>query len=298
MELQSPSACNYMAARQPQNWRRLMQFGLSIPHRGPLANPEAIRAIAENAEASGYGVLSMADHIVVPRTIDSRYPYSPDGGWAGGADGACFEQISLLNYVAGITRKARLLTSIMVIPHREPIFTAKALATADQLSGGRVELGIGTGWMREEFELLKTPPFKERGAVTDEYIRAFKTLWTEENPAFEGNYVQFKDIFFQPKPIHAYDAALAKLREAAEKANRDPATITLAYNAMGHSDRDRASASGERMLMTGSAAARQDDAAALAERGVATMVVNVAAGALDKALAKQNAFAEDVMSAF
>ena len=173
-----------------------MQFGLSIPHRGPLANPEAIRAIAENAEASGYSVLSMADHIVVPRTIDSRYPYSPDGGWAGGADGACFEQISLMNYVAGITRKARLLTSIMVIPHREPIFTAKALATADQLSGGRVELGIGTGWMREEFELLKTPPFKERGAVTDEYIRAFKTLWTEENPAFEGNYVQFKDIFF------------------------------------------------------------------------------------------------------
>jgi probable F420-dependent oxidoreductase len=329
-----------MAARQPQNWRRLMQFGLSIPHRGPLANPEAIRAIAENAEASGYGVLSMADHIVVPRTKDSRYPYSPDGGWAGGADGACFEQISLLNYVAGITRKARLLTSIMVIPHREPIFTAKALATADQLSGGRVELGIGTGWMREEFELLKTPPFKERGAVTDEYIRAFKTLWTEENPSFDGDYVQFKGIFFQPKPIQsggpkiwvggesgralrrlaalgdvwypiaggnpkapldtlsAYDAALAKLSEAAEKADRDPATITLAYNAMGHSDRDRASATGERMLMTGSAAARQDDAAALAERGVATMVVNVAAGALDKAIAKQNAFAEDVMSAF
>ncbi len=317
-----------------------MQFGLSIPHRGPLANPKAIRAIAESAEALGFDVLTISDHIVVPRKIESSYPYSPDGGWSGGVDGACFEQISLLNYVAGITRKARLLTSIMVIPHREPIFTAKALATADQLSGGRVELGVGTGWMREEFELLKTPPFMERGAVTDEYIRAFKVLWTEENPSFDGKYVQFKDIFFHPKPIQpggpkvwvggesgralrrlatlgdvwypiaggnpkapldtlgGYDAALAKLREAAEQVGRDPASIMLAYSAMAHSTQERASASGERMLMTGSAEARRADAAALAERGVSTLVVNVAAGTLEGALAKQQAFASDVMSAF
>ena len=317
-----------------------MKFGLSIPHRGPLANPEAIRAIAESAEVLGFDVLTMSDHIVVPREISSKYPYSPDGGWAGGVDGACFEQISLLNYVAGITKKARLLTSVMVVPHREPIFTAKALATADQLSGGRVELGIGTGWMREEFELLKTEPFMERGAVTDEYIRAFKTLWTEENPAFDGKYVQFKDIFFTPKPLQAggpkvwvggesgralrrlatlgdvwypiaggnpkapldtlaaYDAALGKLRAAADKAGRDPATIALAYNAMGHAESDKESASGDRMLMTGSAEARRDDAAALAERGVSTMVVNVASGTVERALAKQEAFARDVMSAF
>ena len=315
-----------------------MQFGLSVPHRGPLANPEAIRAIAESAETLGFDVLTISDHIVVPRKIESSYPYSPDGGWSGGVDGACFEQISLLNYVAGITKKARLLTSIMVIPHREPIFTAKALATADQLSGGRVELGIGTGWMREEFELLKTPAFMERGAVTDEYIQAFKALWTQDNPSFDGNYVKFKDIFFEPKPIQtggpkiwvggesgralrrlatlgdvwypiaggnpkapldtlaSYDAALIKLRQAAEKAGRDPASIGLAYSAMAHSDKERASASGERMLMTGSAAARRDDAAAMAERGVSTMIVNVAAGTIAGALAKQEAFARDVMS--
>ncbi len=317
-----------------------MQFGLSIPHRGPLANPEAIRAIAERAEALGFGVLTMSDHVVVPRRIELKYPYSPDGGWAGGADGMCFEQLSLLNYVAGITHKARLLTSVMVVPHREPIFTAKALATADQLSGGRVELGVGTGWMREEFELLQTPPFAERGAVTDEYIRAFKTLWTEEDPSFEGKYVRFKDIFFQPKPVQpggpkvwvggesgralrrlaalgdvwypiaggnpkapldtldAYDAALAKLRQAAEQIGRDPATIGLAYNAMGHSDEEKQSASGGRMVMTGSAEARRNDAAALAERGLSTMVVNLAAGTVEDAVAKQEAFARDVMSAF
>ena len=317
-----------------------MQFGLSIPHRGPLANPEAIRAIAESAERLGYGVLTISDHIVVPRQIASKYPYSPDGGWSGGGDGMCFEQISLLNYVAGITKKARLLTSIMVIPHREPIFTAKALATADQLSGGRVELGIGTGWMREEFELLKTEPFMERGAVTDEYIQAFKVLWTQENPSFDGKYVQFKDIFFEPKPIQpggpkiwvggesgralrrlamsgdvwypiaggnpkapldtlaTYDAALAKLRAAADQAGRDPATIGLAYSAMVHSEREQTNQAGERVLMTGSAAARQDDVAALVERGLSTMIVNVASGTIEKALAKQEAFAADVMSKF
>ena len=317
-----------------------MQFGLSVPHRGPLANPGAIRAIAESAEALGYGVLTISDHIVVPRQIASKYPYSPDGGWSGGADGMCFEQISLLNYVAGITKSARLLTSIMVIPHREPIFTAKALATADQLSGGRVELGVGTGWMREEFELLKTEPFMERGAVTDEYIQAFKALWTQENPSFDGKYVQFKDIFFEPKPIQpggpkvwvggesgralrrlaalgdvwypiaganpkapldtlaAYDAALAKLRRAAEQAGRDPASISLAYCAMNHSDQESLNQDGDRVLMTGSAAARAEDAAALAERGVSTMVVNVAAGTAEKALAKQQAFASEVMSHF
>ncbi|HKK29617.1 MAG TPA: TIGR03619 family F420-dependent LLM class oxidoreductase, partial [Alphaproteobacteria bacterium] len=178
-----------------------MQFGLSIPHRGPLANTQGIRAIAENAETHGYDVLTVSDHIVVPRSIKSTYPYSPDGGFPGGRTGECFEQLSLLNFLAGVTKSARLLTSIMVVPHREPLLAAKAIATADQLSGGRVELGIGTGWMREEFELLKTPSFEERGAVTDEYIRAFKVLWTEENPSFQGKHVHFADIHFTPKPI-------------------------------------------------------------------------------------------------
>lgn len=317
-----------------------MQFGLSIPHRGPLAHPQAIRTIARRAEGLGYDVLTVSDHIVVPRAISSKYPYSPDGGWSGGRDGVCFEQLSLLNYVAGVTEKARLLTSIMVVPHREPIMAAKAIATADQLSGGRVELGIGTGWMAEEFALLKTPPFAERGAVTDEYIRAFKTLWTAENPSFEGKYVRFRDIFFEPKTLQpggpriwvggesgralrrlatlgdvwypiaggnpkapldslaAYDEALARLRAAAEKAGRDPASIGLSYNAMGHSPRERQAADGTRMLLTGSAAARQDDVAALAERGVESLVVNVAAGDLDAALERQAAFAADVMAAF
>ena len=104
-----------------------MQFGLSIPHRGPLANPQGIRAIAENAETHGYDVLTVSDHIVVPRSIKSTYPYSPDGGFPGGRTGECFEQLSLLNFLAGVTKSARLLTSIMVVPHRDRCWRRRPL---------------------------------------------------------------------------------------------------------------------------------------------------------------------------
>ena len=93
------------------------------------------------------------------------------------------------------------MTSVIIVPHRNPLVAAKALATLDVLSGGRLVVGVGVGWMREEFEALNLPPFEERGAVTDEYIRAFKELWTSDDPHFEGKYVSFDDISFLPKPV-------------------------------------------------------------------------------------------------
>jgi len=95
----------------------------------------------------------------------------------------------------------RLLSSVMVVPHRPPMFTAKALATLDVLSQGRVTVGIGAGWMEEEFRAIGAPPFSERGKVTDEYLRVFKALWTEDNPRFDGKYVQFDNVSFLPKPV-------------------------------------------------------------------------------------------------
>ena len=111
------------------------------------------------------------------------------------------EQITLLSYIAGQTSKIRLVTSVLTVPHRNPLIAAKSLATLDVLSGGRLVVGVGVGWMREEFEALGLPPFEERGAVTDEYIRAFKVLWTEDDPHFEGKYIRFDDITFLPKPV-------------------------------------------------------------------------------------------------
>jgi len=107
----------------------------------------------------------------------------------------------VLAFVAGQTTTLRLGTSVMIVPHRNPIVAAKALATLDVLSNGRVNVGVGAGWLREEFEALGLPPFDERGAVTDEYIRAFKELWTSDNPTFEGKYCRFSDVTFAPKPI-------------------------------------------------------------------------------------------------
>ena len=141
------------------------------------------------------------DHIVVPRDIGSRYPYSQTGDWAGGRTGEALEQLVLLSYLAKATERMRLLTSVMVVPYRNPVVTAKMVSTIDVLSGGRVTLGVGAGWMREEFEAIGTPPYEERGKVTDEYLQVFRTLWSEEDPRFDGNYARFDNITFLPWPV-------------------------------------------------------------------------------------------------
>jgi len=109
--------------------------------------------------------------------------------------------LTAMAFIAGCTDKLRMLSSVMVVPHRPALLTAKTVATADVLSGGRLILGIGVGWMEEEFAALGVPPFNERGAVTDEYIAACKELWTSDDPRFDGKYVKFRDIAFAPKPI-------------------------------------------------------------------------------------------------
>lgn len=178
-----------------------MDIGLTIPTRGPLATPQGVEAFARRAEELGFAHLAVPDHVVVPRRIASRYPYSVSGEFPGAASGACFDQFTLLAFVAAINTTARLLTSVTVIPHRGAVHTAKIVATIDVLSGGRMILGVGAGWMKEEFEALGAPPFDERGRVTDEYLLAFKSLWTEEDPRFEGEHVRFADISFLPKPV-------------------------------------------------------------------------------------------------
>jgi probable F420-dependent oxidoreductase len=149
----------------------------------------------------GFAHLAVPDHLVVPRSIDSRYPYSASGEFPGAASGACFDQFSLLAYVAALNSTARLLTSVTVIPHRGAVQTAKIVATIDVLSEGRMILGVGAGWMKEEFDAVGAPPFEERGRVTDEYLQAFESLWTEDDPRFEGKHVRFSNISFLPKPV-------------------------------------------------------------------------------------------------
>ena len=177
-----------------------MKYGFTVPSRGPLAEPDSLVTIAKRAEVLGYDSISLGDHILVPKDIDSTYPYTETGEFPGSTSGACLEQLNVLSYLAGQTERIRLATSVMIVPHRNPLVAAKALTTIDVLSKGRLVVGIGAGWMREEFEALGIPAFEERGAVTDEYIQAIKELWTSDNPTFEGQYCRFSDITFLPKP--------------------------------------------------------------------------------------------------
>ena len=178
-----------------------MDFGFGIPMRGPLANVESISEIVTSGEELGFDIVTVSDHVVVPKHINSVYPYNEDGSFAGQDTGECLEQLTTLMAIAAITTNLRLLTSVMVLPHRNPVLTAKILATIDVLSKGRLNVGCGVGWMREEFEALGAPSFDERGAVGSEYIQIFKELWTKDNPVFEGVYANFSNISFLPKPV-------------------------------------------------------------------------------------------------
>ncbi len=178
-----------------------MDFGVATLTRGECATREGYIAVAEAAERLGFGFISVNDHIVVPGDIASRYPYSEDGQWAGRTAGECLDQLATLAFIAGRTERLGLLTSVMVVPHRQPVLAAKMLATVDVLSRGRLIVGCGTGWMREELEAVGAPPFAERGRVTDEYIDAFKDLWTKASPSFRGTYASFSNLLFEPKPV-------------------------------------------------------------------------------------------------
>jgi probable F420-dependent oxidoreductase len=178
-----------------------MKYGFTLPGRGPLATPDNLATIARRGDELGYHFVLFGDHIVVPRQIASPYPYTESGEFPGSASGVAMEQLTVLAFLAGQTQSIRLVTSVIIVPHRNPLVAAKVLATLDVLSKGRLVVGVGVGWMREEFEALGLPPFDERGAVTDEYIRAFKELWTSDNPSFEGKYCRFSNISFLPKPV-------------------------------------------------------------------------------------------------
>jgi len=177
-----------------------VKFGLSTLTRGVFTTPESYSSVARAAERAGFDFLSVSDHLVVPANFTSRYPYDAAGAFAAAEHGHCFDQLATVAFLAGCTERLRLLTSVTVLPHRPAMLTAKTLATIDVLAKGRLIIGAGAGWMKEEFELLGVA-FAGRGQLTDEYLAAFKELWTKDRPAFNGKYVKFSDALFYPKPM-------------------------------------------------------------------------------------------------
>ncbi len=178
-----------------------VRFGFSLQGRGLLADRESITALAHRAEALEYDSIWVTDRLLIPVQSRSPYPYSPTGTFPLGPDEPWLEPLMAVTYLATVTQRITIGTSVLVIPYRHPVFTAKALATADYLSGGRVILGAGIGWWREEFEALGVP-FEDRAARTVEYLKIMKAVWTGSRIAFEGRFMRIPEAgAVRPHPI-------------------------------------------------------------------------------------------------
>tara|TARA_Y100001960_G_C14611719_1_gene796120 strand:- start:69 stop:1004 length:936 start_codon:yes stop_codon:yes gene_type:complete len=177
-----------------------MKIGISMPHSGFLTERGNITSIASKADILGFDFLTVSDHIVIPKYVESKMPYAADGAFNSG-DGFCYDPLTLLSFLSAVTETIRLVPSVMVVPYRNPIYAAKMISTIDVLSSGRITIGCGIGWLKEEFEVLDAHDFHSRGIVTNEYIESMIELWTQSLPSYRGEYIQFQNILFTPKPI-------------------------------------------------------------------------------------------------
>ena len=177
-----------------------MKIGISMPHSGFLTERKNISLIASKADVLGFDFLTVSDHIVIPKYVDSKMPYAVDGTFNPG-DGFCYDPLTLLSFLSAVTEKIRLVPSVMVVPYRNPIYAAKMISTIDVLSSGRITIGCGVGWLKEEFKVLDADDFHSRGIVTNEYIESMIELWTQSDPSYSGKYIEFQNILFTPKPI-------------------------------------------------------------------------------------------------
>lgn len=166
-----------------------MDFGLVLPSFGHLARVDAITAVARAAEDLGYSSLWAAERLLVP--------VPPNQSWSR-RDPTAFEPLVALSYVAALTKRIRLGTSVIILPVRNPVLLARAAASLDVLSGGRLELGVGIGWMREEMEASKVP-FGERGRIADEHIEVLRSVW--QGRGHRGKFTQVPPMLFEPRPI-------------------------------------------------------------------------------------------------
>ena len=310
-----------------------MKFGFYLPNQGPNARSQPLSEIAQKGEQLGFHCMVAGDHILVPDEIESPYPYTVDGRFPGGGTGEYFEQLTLLTYLAGITTQIRLVPSVMIVPHRPALLTAKILSTLDVLSEGRLTVGVGVGWMKEEFEALGAPPFRERGAVTNEYLQAFIELWSNESPDFKGKYCDVSGIKFLPKPIqkphppiwvgghskaalkrtaiygdgwHPVGAIpanplepdelinkLSQLYDYANQVNRDPTTLEIAMKAPLYDS--ESGSTNIRRRFSGDVDEILEDIKIYAESGVTHLIFDIRGNDLHQALEKLQWFAEDVM---
>jgi probable F420-dependent oxidoreductase len=176
-----------------------MDFGLAFANTGPFADPAGAADLARVAEAAGFESLWTVEHVIYPQGYESAYPYATDGKMPAVPSTPIPDPLVWLTWVAAHSQRLRLATGILILPQRNPLVLAKEVATLDHLSGGRVELGIGVGWLREEFDAIGVP-WEHRGKRTDEYIEALRALWASDDAAYDGRFTNFERVSSNPKP--------------------------------------------------------------------------------------------------
>lgn len=179
-----------------------MKVGLFAPLGNGNSNADVLRTLGPEAEARGFESIWVAEHVVLFDSYDSVYPYSADGKFPGGGDTGLLEPLTALTYLAAVTDRIRLGTGICLVPQRNPVYTAKQVVDLDVLSGGRVDFGVGIGWLREEFEAVAAP-FERRGARTDEYLTVMKKLWCDAVSEHHGDLYDLPACRMYPKPIQS-----------------------------------------------------------------------------------------------
>lgn len=304
-----------------------MDFGIHLPHLGRNTGREPLIDFAQAVEGAGYASGWVSDHVCWPAEIASRYPYSEDGSFAPTPDMGWLDPIGTQLFVAGVTTTLKLGFTVLVLPYRQPVVTAKQLATLDVLSGGRLILGCGVGWMAEEAAILGMP-WDHRGARTNEQLELFECLFTESTPHFDGRFYQLPEVGFEPKPIqspvpvwvggntdaayrraarygsglHAAFEPLEVVAEAwqqvqrhTEELGRDPGTMTLSLRVY----LDTVGSMDPAKSIHGSPAQMQDQVGRWREIGVSHLVLDpVAPGGIAGRRDAAVAFAEAVMPSF
>jgi probable F420-dependent oxidoreductase len=177
-----------------------VKFGIAFANTGPYGTAEGARALGAAAEAAGFDSLWTVEHVVVPKGYQSTYPYDRSGRMPGGEDSPIPDPLIWLAHLAGVTSTVKLATGILILPQRNPLVLAKECATLDQLSGGRLMLGVGAGWLQEEFDALDVP-FADRGRRSDDHIAALRAAWGEQPASYDGPFVRFGEVYSMPRPV-------------------------------------------------------------------------------------------------
>jgi probable F420-dependent oxidoreductase len=289
-----------------------MRYGVAIPHANRFANPESIRSMARAVEDLGFDSIWVSDHVIVPEGSS----YIPEN---------MLEPLATLAFLAAETNHVTIGISVLIVPYRDPVFTAKFLSSIDVLSGGRLVVGVGAGWLQEEFQALGVP-FEERGPRTDEYLKVFRNLWETETSTFEGRWKRYTKMRLYPKaaptrrgtipiwvggngtpsirraaqlgdgwhPINLAPGQFSKLaadyRAQCERFGRQPGTICLRHMPGGRTRPD-----GGAWPLSGDARSQATDIRAYAEAGLDELMLSLSPGSVPDLVATLRTFMREVV---